>query len=209
VAKLHVDSGWVPPQTRVDELESAVRTVCEPIFNKPLKDISFGQVLLRLFETARRFNMEIQPQLVLLQKTLLNIEGLGRQLYPELDLWKTAQPILREWMRERVSGRAIVDRLRTQLPELAEAAKTLPQLVQGMIQQAADGRLRLQVESPGIEELKRTVRETNARRDEITVAGVLLLGGIVWLAVGHNSAWPGWLLTVAGSLWLLRVWRRE
>ncbi len=209
VAKLHVDSGWVPPETRIDELESAVRTVCEPIFNKPLKDISFGQVLVRLFETARRFNMEIQPQLVLLQKTLLNIEGLGRQLYPELDLWKTAQPILREWMRERVSGRAIVDRLRSHLPELAEAAKTLPQLVQGVIQQAADGRFRLQVESPGIDELKRTVRETNARRDAITVAGVLLLGGIVWVAIGHNPAWPGWILAIAGALWLLSVWRRR
>ncbi|HSC06988.1 MAG TPA: ubiquinone biosynthesis regulatory protein kinase UbiB [Steroidobacteraceae bacterium] len=209
VAKLHVESGWVPPETRVDEFESAVRTVCEPIFNKPLKDISFGQVLVRLFETARRFNMEIQPQLVLLEKTLLNIEGLGRQLYPELDLWKTAQPILREWMRERTSGRAIVDRLRTQLPELAEAAKTLPQLLQGMIQQAADGRLRLQVESPGIEELKRTVRDTNARRDAITVAGVLLLGGIVWLAVDHNPDWPGWLLTATGAIWLFNVWRRQ
>jgi ubiquinone biosynthesis protein len=209
VAKLHVDSGWVPAATRVDELESAVRTVCEPIFNKPLKDISFGQVLLRLFETARRFNMEIQPQLILLQKTLLNIEGLGRQLYPELDLWKTAQPILRDWMRERVSGRAIVERLRTQLPDLAEAAKTLPQIVQGMIQQAADGRLRLRVETPGLEELKRTIRETNARRDAITVAGVLLLGGIVWLAVGHNPSWPGWALSVTGVLWLYSIWRRD
>ena len=209
VAKLHIDSGWVPAETRVDELESAVRTVCEPIFNKPLKDISFGQVLVRLFETARRFNMEIQPQLVLLQKTLLNIEGLGRQLYPELDLWKTAHPILREWMRERVSGRAIVERLRANLPELAEAAKTLPQLVQGLIQQAADGRFRLQVDSPGIEELKRTVRETNARRDAITVAGVLLLGGIVWLAIGHNPAWPGWVLVTTGTAWLLSVWRKD
>ena len=209
VAKLHIDSGWVPAETRVDELESAVRTVCEPIFNKPLKDISFGQVLVRLFETARRFNMEIQPQLVLLQKTLLNIEGLGRQLYPELDLWKTAHPILREWMRERVSGRAIIERLRSNLPELAEAAKTLPQLVQGLIQQAADGRFRLQVDSPGIEELKRTVRETNARRDAITVAGVLLLGGIVWLAIGHNPAWPGWVLVTTGTVWLLSVWRKD
>jgi ubiquinone biosynthesis protein len=185
-----------------------VRTVCEPIFNKPLKDISFGQVLVRLFETARRFNMEIQPQLVLLEKTLLNIEGLGRQLYPELDLWKTAQPILRDWMRERVSGRAIVERLRSNLPELAEAAKSLPQLIQGVIQQAADGRFRLQVDSPGIEELKRTVRETNARRDAITVAGVLLLGGIVWVAIGHNPGWPGWLLAATGALWLFGVWRR-
>ena len=101
VASLHVDSSWVPAGTRVDELEAAVRAVCEPIFNKPLKDISFGLVLLRLFQTARQFNMEVQPQLVLLQKTLLAIEGLGRQLYPELDLWKTAKPVLEQWMRER------------------------------------------------------------------------------------------------------------
>jgi ubiquinone biosynthesis protein len=209
VAKLHVDSGWVPAETRVDELEAAVRTVCEPIFNKPLKDISFGQVLVRLFETARRFNMEVQPQLVLLQKTLLNIEGLGRELYPELDLWTTAQPILREWMRERISGRAILERLRTQLPELAETAKALPQLLQGIVQQAADGRLRLQVESPGIAELRRTVQVTNARRDRVTVASVLLGSGLVWLAIGHNPAWPGVLLAAAGTLWLLVAWRRD
>jgi ubiquinone biosynthesis protein len=212
VAKLHVDSGWVPPQTRVDELESAVRTVCEPIFNKPLKDISFGQVLVRLFETARRFNMEIQPQLVLLQKTLLNIEGLGRQLYPELDLWKTAQPILRQWMRERTSLRAIFGRVRAQLPELAEAAKTVPQLVHGMIQQASEGRFRLQVESAGIDALKRTVRESHARRDAVTVAAALLLGGIVWIAIaehsGHGPAWPGWLLAGGGAGWLVSAWRR-
>ena len=107
VAVLHLESGWVPPGTRVDELESAVRTVCEPIFDKPLKDISFGLVLLHLFEIARRYQMQVQPQLILLQKTLLNIEGLGRQLYPELDLWKTAQPILRDWMRERAGPRAV------------------------------------------------------------------------------------------------------
>ena len=104
VAALHVESGWVPKGTRVDELESAVRTVCEPIFNKPLKEISFAQVLLRLFETARRFDMQVQPQLILLQKTLFNIEGLGRELYPELDLWKTAQPILKQWMRQGASA---------------------------------------------------------------------------------------------------------
>ena len=108
VAKLHVESGWVPSHTRVDEFESAIRSVCEPIFEKPLKEISFGQLLLRLFQTARRFNMEVQPQLVLLQKTLLNIEGLGRQLYPDLDLWKTAKPFLEQWMEEQVGqiGRA-------------------------------------------------------------------------------------------------------
>ena len=103
VAKLHVSSGWVPAHTRVNEFEAAIRTVCEPIFEKPLKDISFGQFLVRLFQTARRFDMEVQPQLVLLQKTLLNIEGLGRQLYPELDLWSTAHPYLENWMRERIA----------------------------------------------------------------------------------------------------------
>lgn len=101
VAQLHIDSGWVPADTRVNEFEAAIRSVCEPIFERPLKDISFGQLLLRLFQTARRFNMEVQPQLVLLQKTLLNIEGLGRQLYPDLDLWSTGQPYLERWMRER------------------------------------------------------------------------------------------------------------
>ncbi len=108
VAQLHVESGWVPPDTRIDEMESAVRTVCEPIFDRPLKDISFGRILLRLFEISRRFNMQIQPQLVLLQKTLLNIEGLGRDLYPDLDIWNTASPILREWMRERTSVRGLL-----------------------------------------------------------------------------------------------------
>ena len=103
VAQLHLQSGWVPAGARIDEMESAVRTVCEPIFDRPLKDISFGRILLRLFEISRRFNVQIQPQLVLLQKTLLNVEGLGRQLYPELDIWSTASPILRQWMRERVS----------------------------------------------------------------------------------------------------------
>jgi ubiquinone biosynthesis protein len=208
VAKLHVDSGWVPAETRVDELESAVRTVCEPIFNKPLKDISFGQVLVRLFETARRFNMEVQPQLVLLEKTLLNIEGLGRQLYPDLDLWKTAQPILRQWMKERASPRSIAKRIRSHLPELAEAAKTLPQLVFGAIRKAEEGRLRLHVESTGVEELRRVVIENDARRNSVTVGSALLLGGIVWLALEREPLWLGWTLAGVAAIWLLNTWRK-
>ena len=128
VAQLHLESGWVPPGTRIDEMESAVRTVCEPIFDRPLKDISFGRILLRLFEISRRFNMQIQPQLLLLQKTLLNVEGLGRDLYPELDIWKTASPILREWMRERTSLRAFVREIRSHAPQLLEAAHGVPTL---------------------------------------------------------------------------------
>jgi len=138
VAKLHVDSGWVPPDTRVDELESAIRSVCEPIFNKPLKDISFGQVLLRLFQVARQFNMEIQPQLVLLQKTLLNIEGLGRQLYPELDLWETGQPVLREWMEEQSGPKALAKQLRRDWPEIKYVLEKLPAVAHKLIDAVID-----------------------------------------------------------------------
>ncbi|MDY0743838.1 ubiquinone biosynthesis regulatory protein kinase UbiB [Paucibacter sp. R3-3] len=129
VAELHIESGWVPPQTRVDELESAVRTVCEPHFDRPLKDISLGQVLMRLFQTSRRFNVEIQPQLVLLQKTLLNVEGLGRQLDPELDLWATAKPFLERWMNEQVGWRALLNSLKKEAPRYAQLMPALPRLV--------------------------------------------------------------------------------
>jgi ubiquinone biosynthesis protein len=126
---LHVESGWVPPGTRIAEMESAVRTVCEPIFNRPLKEISYGHVLLRLFEIARRFDMVIQPQLILLQKTLINVEGLGRELYPDLDVWSTAGPVLRSWMRERIGPRALVHNFRKQLPDMLEALNELPAVV--------------------------------------------------------------------------------
>ncbi|HYL03647.1 MAG TPA: ubiquinone biosynthesis regulatory protein kinase UbiB [Steroidobacteraceae bacterium] len=129
VAQLHLESGWVPAGTRIDEMESAVRTVLEPIFDRPLKDISFGRILLRLFEISRRFDMKIQPQLLLLQKTLLNVEGLGRELYPELDIWSTASPILREWMRERTSPRALFASLRAHAPEVLETLRQLPGLL--------------------------------------------------------------------------------
>ena len=208
VAKLHIDSGWVPPMTRVDELESAVRTVCEPIFNKPLKDISFAQVLLRLFETAERFQMQVQPQLILLQKTLFNIEGLGRQLYPELDLWKTGHPILKEWMREQVSGKALFERLRSQLPEIAATVRNLPQLLHGVVQQAMDGKFRVQVETPGVAQLRETLRGSQEKRDRTYVAGILLLGGLIWLAVGGSRLWPGVALTISGALWIALAWRR-
>ena len=199
VAQLHVDSGWVPADTRVDELETAVRTVCEPIFNKPLSEISFGQVLMRLFEVARRFQMTVQPQLILLQKTLLQIEGLGRQLYPDLDLWQTAQPILRDWASDRLSGRNLASQLRRQLPDLSEALRMLPQVLQQAVQQAADGNLRLKVDQTGIEELRAELRGSARRRDTTIVGAVTLLGGFVWLAVSFNP-WPGVVLSVAGAL---------
>jgi ubiquinone biosynthesis protein len=202
IAKLHVDSGWVPADTRVDELESAVRTVCEPIFNKPLSEISFGQVLLRLFEVARRFQMKVQPQLILLQKTLLQIEGLGRQLYPELDLWKTAQPVLKDWAADRLSGRNLAAQLRRQLPDLSESLRLLPQVLQQAVQQASEGNLRIRVEQDGIEALRAEVRAGARRRDATMVGAVTLLGGLVWLAVNINP-WPGIVLCTAGLLTVL------
>ena len=129
VARLHVDSGWVPHDTRVEEFESSIRTVCEPIFEKPLEEISFGQVLLRLFQTARRFQMEVQPQLVLLQKTLLNIEGLGRQLYPQLDLWKTARPVLKGFMIEQNSPLTVLRQIQKNVPEWGRMLPEMPGLV--------------------------------------------------------------------------------
>ncbi|MCL6414970.1 ubiquinone biosynthesis regulatory protein kinase UbiB [Aestuariirhabdus sp. Z084] len=135
VAQLHIDSGWVPAETRVNELEAAIRGVCEPIFAKPLSEISFGQLLLKLFQTARRFDMEVQPQLVLLEKTLLNIEGLGRQLYPELDLWQTAYPYLERWMKQRIGPRGLLRALREQAPEWAEQAPHVPQLIFNLLQE--------------------------------------------------------------------------
>ncbi len=128
VALAHLESGWVPADTRVDELEAAVRAVCEPVFDRPLKEISFGRVLLQLFQASRRFNVEIQPQLVLLQKTLLNIEGLGRQLDPDLDLWKTAKPFLERWMNEQIGWRALVKNLQTEAPKWASLLPQLPRL---------------------------------------------------------------------------------
>jgi len=208
VATLHLESGWVPEGSRVDEMESAIRTVCEPIFNKPLKEISFGTVLLRLFEISRRFNVEVQPQLILLQKTLLNIEGLGRDLYPDLDIFKTAGPIMRDWVREKMSGRALLENARAQLPEILSSLQSLTPLVRSAVQRAQDGRLRLAVEAPEINALRNEIRRTNRRRDKVTIASVVLLGGIVWLALAREPLWAGWGMIGAGVAWLISEIRR-
>jgi len=138
VAELHLESGWVPSETRIDALESAIRTVCEPLFDRPLKDISLGQVLLRLFQTSRRFNVQIQPQLVLLQKTLLNVEGLGRHLDPELDLWSTAKPFLERWMSEQVGLEGLTQRLKDEAPRYAKLLPELPRLLHAALQPRQD-----------------------------------------------------------------------
>lgn len=209
VALLHVESGWVPPGTRVDEMESAVRTVLEPIFNRPLKDVSFGNILVRLFEISRRFNMEVQPQLILLQKTLLNVEGLGRDLYPELDIWQTASPILREWMHERLSVRQVLKDLRRQMPELIEVARTMPALLQGAVQRARAGRQRVEVTSADLEALKDEIRRTSRRHDVIRIGAAILFGGLVWVGIAGGEGWPGWALSAFGVAWLVVAWRHQ
>jgi len=208
VAVLHLESGWVPAGTRVDELESAVRTVCEPIFNKPLKDISFGLVLLHLFEIARRFQMQIQPQLILLQKTLLNIEGLGRQLYPELDLWKTALPILRDWMRERSHPRALAQSLKGHWPDIAEAIKVLPVIARRAVRQAYDDELVVKTESVSLEALRAELRADRRRSDTVIAAAAVFVCGILWTALATQPVWIGWLLTVGGAIWLVNRLRQ-
>jgi len=179
----------VPPGTRVDELEAAVRAVCEPIFNKPIKDISFGVVLLRLFQTARQFNMEIQPQLVLLQKTMLQIEGLGRQLYPELDLWKTAKPVLEEWMRERHDPRTRIKELVEAWPEISDDLAMLPRVLHRALR-------RVDAEDAAVRRLRRAplvVAEPRraARLEPLVVGAALLIAGVLWSGLAEPE-WLGW-----------------
>jgi ubiquinone biosynthesis protein len=198
IAKLHLDSGWVPPDTRIDELESAVRSVCEPIFNKPLSEISFAQVMIRLFETARRFNMEIQPQLILLQKTLFNIEGLGRELYPQLDLWKTAHPILRQWMSEQLGGKAALDRLKEDLPQIRDALRELPGVIRYFSERISHDDLKFDLRAPEIERLRREIVAQQRQRYLVTAGATSVIAGTLVLILGA-TAWPGWLLIAAGS----------
>jgi ubiquinone biosynthesis protein len=186
VAELHVESQWVPSGTRVDEFESAIRTVCEPIFEKPLKEISFGNVLLRLFQTARRFNMEIQPQLVLLQKTLLNIEGLGRQMYPDLDLWQTAKPFLERSMSEQLGVRALIRNLRESIPALSETLPEIPLLAHKFLEQSTTGKLQLEWTSAELHRLRGEINRANRRTVNAIVGTGLLLGAaIIYGLDGH------------------------
>ena len=173
VAELHVESGWVPSTTRVDELEGAIRAVCEPHFDRPLKDISLGNVLLRLFQTSRRFNVHIQPQLVLLQKTLLNVEGLGRDLDPDLDLWNTAKPFLERWMNDQVGWNGFVERLKNEAPRYVQLIPDLPRLVHRALEQPLTTDPRL------LEALLVEQRRTNRMLRAITYAGIGFVLGLI------------------------------
>jgi ubiquinone biosynthesis protein len=186
VAEAHIESGWAPKETRIDELESAVRACCEPIFDRPLKDISFGQVLLRLFQTSRRFNVEVQPQLVLLQKTLLNIEGLGRQLDPELDLWKTAKPYLERWMAEQVGWRGLIERLKAEAPRYSHILPQLPRLTHQALTVLAD-------KDTSTQDLLRQLADEQRRTNRLISFFVFFVGTFVVGAVAVQAylRWHG------------------
>jgi ubiquinone biosynthesis protein len=177
VAELHIESGWVPPETRVDELEAAIRSVCEPYFDRPLKEISLGMVLMRLFQTSRRFHVEIQPQLVLLQKTLLNIEGLGRQLDPELDLWNTAKPFLEQWMLEQVGPQKLLEELKAQAPRYAKLLPDLPRLMHEYLKRSPQAQRR------ELEDLLAEQRRTNRLLQAIIYGGIGFALGLLAMQV--------------------------
>lgn len=209
VARLHIESGWVGEGTRANEFAAAIRAVCEPIFEKPLKDISFGQVLLGLFQTARRFNMEVQPQLVLLQKTLLNIEGLGRQIYPELDLWTTAKPFLENWMKQRIGPRGILKKVQEKLPDWLEMVPELPQLAhEGLTQVRHLQQDQLQ-QRLALIKIADEMARSRRRNGQFLVGSLLLTLGLL-SGVGEllmpllEGNWQPWVLAGAGLLVLLR-----
>lgn len=203
VALLHIDSGWVPPDTRPDELEGAIRAVCEPVFNKPLREISFGLVLVRLFETARAYRMEVQPQLVLLQKTLLAIEGLGRQLYPDLDLWQNAYPILEKWVRQRKDPRYVARQLLAAWPDMSEDVLQLPQVLRRTLRERRDADIRPAASGSRHGRAAQRYRRPGRRVADYWPATVLVFAGILWLATSIQPTLPGWAAAIAGFVWLL------
>jgi ubiquinone biosynthesis protein len=206
VAQLHIDSGWVPSNTKVHELESAIRSVCEPIFEKPIAEISFGQVLLQLFRVARRFNMEVQPQLVLLQKTLLNIEGLGRQLYPELDLWNTAKPYMERWIKERFGPKGAIREFKRQLPNWIEKGPQIPGLIHSSLSKlsqidASQAQISDQIAQLSAEVIK---QRKQSRQQKLALTSMASGGFLWWQAAA--LAMPetiGISLAAFGAAWLL------
>ncbi len=214
VAELHVESGWVPPGTRVDEFESAIRTVCEPMFDRPISEISFGTLLLRLFQTAGRFNMVIMPQLLLLQKTLVNIEGLGRELYPDLNMWTTARPVLEKWMGSRAGLRGLYRSARKNLPYWLDRLPDFPRKLMDMTDRLNDNRYQFEWNQEELRNLRLEIRKDNRKSHYSVTGATLLLGSVILYATHPVVSWyslaalqfilPG----VAGLLFLLVSLRR-
>ena len=210
VAELHVESGWVPAGTRVDDFEFAIRTVCEPLFERPLKDISFGHLLLRLFQTAQRFHMEILPQMLLLQKTLINIEGVGRHLYPDLDLWHTGKPPLERWMSERVGVRKLMAASKENLPQWLNRLPELPAAMLDVLEKAKNGQLKVESQSHQMEEIRREIRRANQRTVFAIIGTGFIVGASVILgldgyspAMLGNAPYTAWALGALGVMMLV------
>ncbi|MBA1148957.1 ubiquinone biosynthesis regulatory protein kinase UbiB [Ectothiorhodospiraceae bacterium WFHF3C12] len=218
VAELHVESGWVPPETRIDEFEAAMRTVCEPIFERPLVEISFGALLLRLFQTGRRFNMEVQPQLVLLQKTLLAVEGLGRDLYPELDLWQTAKPYLERWMRDQLGAKAFMRKMQRELPKWGEQLPSLPGRLNDALDRTDNALQELKGQRTEMERLRAEMRQGNRRHFATSIGAALIVSAFIITALdGYTPRMLGdtgtpvisWVLGGLGALLCLSAWPRD
>ena len=188
VAELHVESGWVPRETRVDDFEFAIRTVCEPIFDRPVSEISVGQLLLRLFQTARRFNMEILPQLLLLQKTLVNVEGIGRQLDPDLDLWRTARPALERWMKDRVGFGSLLRASKQSVPRWMNRLPELPGLAFDVLERLKQGRLEVSTHDQMLHEIRCEIRNVHRRLSHAVVGAALLMAAGVLQAYTDAAA---------------------
>ncbi len=214
IAQLHIAAGWIPANARVDELEAAVRTVCEPYFTRPLAEISLGEVLAKLFSVARRYQLTLQPQLILLQKTLLNIEGIGRALHPQIDIWATAKPVLARILGERRSPRRVLRKLRERLPEWIAAAPEMPQLVHTFLKKAAAGDFDAASAQDTAARAERAQRKT-ARNQSLSVFGaVALLVAALFDVFNPNSAQLAghpalaWIAALAGVVCFAIVWRR-
>ena len=195
IAQCFIEAGWVPRKTRIDEFEASIRTVCDPIFDRPLKDISFGNLLFRLLQTARQFEMENQPQLVQLEKTLLNIEGLGRQLYPELDLMSAAKPVLDDWRKKQLDIKGLVKKLRKDAPELRETLERLPEVARNLLEERPNHNQSALTNTDIITTLKRLY---------LGMIGMgFFIGGILLLAIKEISFWPGWVMVAISAIIIL------
>ena len=203
VALLHLESGWVPTTTRADELEAAFRSVCEPIFERPFSEISFALLLLKLFRTGRRFGMEVQPQLVLLQKTLLYIEGLGKQLYPDLDLWDTAKPFLENWIRERKGFDGLKRKVMNETPDLLEQIPEVPRVVIDLLNKAQQGKLSFEWRSQELEQVREELRSSRQTTYSAIAGGSMLISGALLSA---EFVLTGGAIAAVGALLLLRNW---
>ena len=201
VAELHVESGWVPADTRVDEFEFAIRAVCEPLFDRPLKEISFGMLLLRLFQTARQFHMVIMPQLILLQKTLINIEGLGRELYPDLNLWEAARPPMERWLQDRVGIRGLYKGTKKNMPYWLDRLPELPNKIVDLLERAKDGKFQVEWHSTEMQRMHDELRWDNQRKILAVFASAFILSAAVVYAVSDSSQTNLWFMPIAS--WVL------